>query len=167
MVTLIADNHADVGSIAVPDMHEKRKNHGKKNALLHAKDDNRSCGNQCKEEFTRRDAANCRQASVIDKLQADQENNRGENRDRQEAQWSRKEEQNHKYDGGGGEMRQLTASPRGVDHGCFGGTTVYNKGAAAACYSVGNRQSHQIRVLTKLISITQRVSSGRCGALSE
>ena len=60
------------------------------------------------------------------------EHDGGEHGTGNEAQWPRHEQQHQEDDGGGSEMRPLTAAAGHVDHGCLGGTAVDDERTADA-----------------------------------
>ena len=80
------------------------------------------------------------EAAKVDEFDADQEHDGGEYRVWQVTERPREEEQHQQDCRGGGEVRDLAAPARRIDHGRFGGAAVDDERAAQSCRQVGERR---------------------------
>ena len=99
---------------------------------------------------------------MVDQLDANHEDDRGEDGVGKITQRLRQEQQDKKRNGSSGEMSPLTAAASGI-HDCrFGWASVHHKCAAAARGDIGQRQTNQVDVLAEVFAVTQGVRA-RCG----
>ena len=136
-------------------MLEERENDGKDDALLDAKDDDGSGGDEGQGEFGRLGQLNFSQAAMVDKFDAYMENDGGEDGVGEKAERPGEKKENHEYDCRGGELGPLAAAASCVHHGCLGGTAVDYKGGAAAGDGIGNGKPDEVQILIELLTVLE------------
>ena len=109
----VANHDAGLGAVTAAYMLEERENDGKDDALLDAKNDHGSGGDEGQGEFVRFGALNFSQAAMVDKFDADMEDDGGEDDVGEKAKRPSEKEENREDHSGSGEVRPLTAAARG------------------------------------------------------
>src|SRR3974390_3082823 len=148
-------------------MLEERENDGKDDTLLDAKDDDGSGSDEGQGEFVRFGALNFSQAAMVDKFDADMEDNGGEDDVGEKAERPGEKKENREDHSSSGEVRPLTAAARGVHHGGLGGTCVDDESAAACCGGVGKGEADEVHILVELVPVLECVGARSGGTLRQ
>src|SRR4029450_3513128 len=159
--------HCRVRTVAVAYMAEQGERHGQQDTLLDANDHYDRGGGQRELELAGAFAPDVAQAGQIDEPYGDREDDGAKHALRQILQRAGQKEEYERDDGGGGEVRELAAPARALDHSSLRRTTIDHERAAERRGRIGRRQSEEVGVFVECLAMARRVGARRRGALGD